>query len=220
MILLNISSVGAQSSDSPVGAQSSDSPVGAQQPDSRAGAQQPDSRAGERPVMNFQNLQHVKGKKVSLSSYEQHYIVVCFTSNSCPYSIDYEERLKQLQQKFQKDQWSAVVVAINSNDHKDDSLKEMTDRAKLQKSNFDYLKDEDQSVAKAFDAVYTPEFFVLNQKRQVIYQGALDDATKPSDVTINYVLKAIEAHRQGDKIEVANTGARGCRIRFQRRRRK
>lgn len=141
-------------------------------------------------------------------------------SNTCPYSVDYEQRLKQLQLKFQKEKLSAVVVAINSNDHKDDSLQEMTGRAKQQKFNFDYLKDEDQSVAKAFDAVYTPEFFVLNSQRQVIYQGALDDATKPHDVTVHYVLKAIQSHRDGRPVEVAKTGARGCRIRFARRRRK
>lgn len=176
--------------------------------------------ADKRSIMDFQNLQHVNGTKASLSKYQQHYVVICFTSNSCPYSVDYEDRLKQLQNKFQQNKWSAIVVAINSNDHEDDSLEEMADRSKQQKFNFDYLKDEDQSVAKAFDAVYTPEFFVLDQKRQTIYQGALDDATKPNDVTINYVLKAIESHRRGDPIEVAKTGARGCRIRFQRRRKK
>lgn len=172
----------------------------------------------EKRVMTFQDLRRVDGKKVSLSSYQQRYVVVCFTSNTCPYSIDYEERLKQLQQKFQDDNWSAVVLAINSNDHKDDSLEKMTSKAKEQEFNFDYLKDEDQAVAKTFDAVYTPEFFVLDRQRHVIYQGALDDATKLNDVTINYVLTAIESHRDGRPIEVKNTGARGCRIRFERRR--
>lgn len=174
----------------------------------------------KKQAMTFQNLQRVDGKKISIESYQQHYLVVCFTSNTCPYSVDYEQRLKQLQQKFQKEKWSAVVVAINSNDHKDDTLELMAKKAKQQKFNFDYLKDEDQSVATAFDAIYTPEFFVLNQRRQVVYQGALDDATRSEDVTLNYVLKAIESDRDGQVVQVAKTGARGCRIRFQRRRKK
>lgn len=169
-------------------------------------------------AITFRDLLRVDGQKVSLSDYKQHYVVVCFTSNTCPYSVDYEERLKQLQLRFQKDKRSAVVVAINSNDHKDDSMEEMVDRAKQQKFNFDYLKDADQSVAKAFDAVYTPEFFVLDQSRQIVYQGALDDSTNPKAATINHVLNAIESLRDGKPVEVSKTGARGCRIRFQRRR--
>lgn len=165
-------------------------------------------------------LDRVGGDKKALASYKQEFVVICFTSNTCPYSIDYEGRLKDLQNNFRKMGWSAVVVAVNSNDHKDDSLEEMGGRAKQQEFNFDYLKDETQEVAKGFDAVYTPEFFVLNKQRKVVYQGALDDATKRQDVTVNYVVKAIEAIRSGKTPEVKKTGARGCRIRFQRRRRK
>lgn len=165
-------------------------------------------------------LDDVAGKKITLSSYTQDFIVVCFTSNTCPYSVDYEGRLKQLQTTFQKNKWSAVVVAINSNDHKDDTLEKMSERSKEQKFNFRYLKDDSQDVAKAFDAVYTPEFFVLNKQRQIVYQGALDDSTKVEDVTTNHVINAIEAIQQGGQPKITKTGARGCRIRFQRRRRK
>lgn len=171
-------------------------------------------------IMTFHDLERIDGRRASMSDYKQEYLVVCFTSNTCPYSVDYEERLKQLQVTLRKNNWSAIVLAINSNDHKDDTLEEMAERAKQQKFNFDYLKDVDQSVARAFDAVYTPEFFVLNQNRRIVYQGAMDDSTNPKAATINYVLKAVESLRKGGTIEVAKTGARGCRIRFQRRRKK
>lgn len=159
------------------------------------------------------------GGKKALGEYEEQFLVVCFTSNTCPYSVDYEKRLKQLQSAFRDSRQSAVVVAINSNDHKDDTLEKMANRAKGRGFNFDYLKDESQDVARVFDAIYTPEFFVLNKQRRVVYQGALDDATKQEDVTVNYVVKAIEAVQSGGQPKVSKTGARGCRIRFQRRRR-
>lgn len=174
----------------------------------------------EKDVVDFKDLTSTDGKVKSLADYPQDFVVVCFTSNTCPYSVDYEPRMIQLQKSFREHKSSAVLVAINSNAHKDDTLEQMKARAEKQNFNFDYLKDEDQEVAKLFDAVYTPEFFVLNQARRVVYQGALDDATSSEAVTVNYVSEAIEALLSGKQPEISKTGARGCRIRFQRRRRK
>lgn len=145
-------------------------------------------------------------------------VVVCFTCNSCPYSVDYEDRLIALQQKYGVQNGKVAVVAINSNAVAADSLEQMKLRAATKKFNFDYLKDESQDVARAFDAIYTPEFYVLNQERKIIYRGAMDDSTKADEAKVSYVERAIEAALQNQTPEVTAVGARGCAIRFKRKR--
>lgn len=146
-------------------------------------------------------------------------IVVVFTCNTCPYSIDYEDRLIALQKKFHDDGAVVPVVAINSNSIPADSLSQMQKRAQEKRFNFLYLKDSDQSVARAYGAIYTPEFYVLNRERKIVYRGALDNSTDADQATINYVARAVTAAREGSTPEVPKTGARGCAIRYKRQRR-
>ena len=68
-----------------------------------------------------------------------------------------------------------ALVAINSNTGADESLAKMTDRATKKKYAFPYLADPDGKTAKAYGAMYTPEFFVLDKDRKVFYLGAMDD---------------------------------------------
>lgn len=146
-------------------------------------------------------------------------VVVCFTCNTCPYSVDYEDRLIALQQKYTDQKTKVAVIAINSNAVPADSLDRMKQRATEKKYNFAYLKDESQDTARAFEAIYTPEFYVLNRQRKIIYRGALDDSTKAADAKINYVERAVESALQNQLPKVTAVGARGCAIRFKRKRR-
>lgn len=146
-------------------------------------------------------------------------VVVVFTCNSCPYSVDYEERLIELQAKYSTPGSKVQLVAINSNIIEADDLDAMKERASTKKFNFPYLWDESQQVAKDFGAIYTPEFFVLNKQRNIVYKGAMDDNTKAESVKLKYIELAIAASLSGKTPEVTKTGARGCAIRFKRNRR-
>ncbi len=146
-------------------------------------------------------------------------IVVCFTCNSCPYASDYEDRMVALQKKFIMEGLNAQLVAINSNTVAADNMDRMKERAAEKKFNYPYLWDESQTVAKAYGAIYTPEFYVLNKQREIIYRGALDDATLADKVSVKYVELAVAAGLSGTKPKVEKTGARGCGIRFNRKRR-
>ena len=147
-------------------------------------------------------------------------LVVVFTCNSCPYAVDYEDRLIKLAKQAESKDAKVKVIAINVNLVRADLLPAMKERAKTKKFNFPYLFDESQESANKYGATYTPEFFVLNRERKVVYMGALDDSTDAKKVKRQYVQEAIDAQLTGKKAEVSETVAIGCRVRYKRRRRR
>lgn len=146
-------------------------------------------------------------------------IIVCFTCNTCGYSIDYEDRIIALQKKYSDVDQNVAVVAINPNAHVDDELDDMKQRAREKKFNFVYLKDETHRVARAYAAMYTPEFFVLDKSRKIVYTGALDDAAMAEDVQFRYVELAVDAALKGTVPEIQQTAPRGCAVRYPREKR-
>ncbi len=145
--------------------------------------------------------------------------IIVFTCNRCPYAVDYEDRLNALHQFCSDTEGAARLLVINSNYGRDESLERMAERAKESEFHFSYVKDADQSVARSFGAVYTPEFFVFDSNDRLVYKGALDDSTNAEEAKTNYVTDAVSAILTGEPVETAEVGARGCTIRFKRRRR-
>jgi peroxiredoxin len=143
-------------------------------------------------------------------------VVVVFTCNSCPYAVDYEDRTIAFAKKHSE---KVGVVAINVNRIPEDSLPKMQERAKQKGFPYPYLYDETQKIANDYGATFTPEYFVLDKARKIVYMGAMDDATDPAKVQVNYLEAAVEAALAGEKPAVAETVARGCLVRYVRRRR-
>lgn len=144
-------------------------------------------------------------------------IVVVFTCNSCPYAVDVEDRLIELQQTYSDR--GVAVVAINVNRIEADSLPAMKKKAELKNFGFAYLFDESQQIGKDYGAKYTPEFFVLDRDRRLVYMGSLDDSPDGKGVNERYVSAAIEATLDGKKPRVTETVPIGCRVRYQSARR-
>lgn len=160
------------------------------------------------------DLPGTDGKKHSLAGLkDKAAVVVVFTCNSCPFAVEYEDRIVALAKSSGE---KVAVVAINVNTIKEDALPEMTKRAEKKKFPFAYLFDESQAIAKKFGANYTPEFFVLDKERKVAYMGALDDTSKAADVKVRYVEDALAAVLAGKPAAKGETLARGCKIRFNR----
>lgn len=141
-------------------------------------------------------------------------VVVVFTSNTCPYAVDIEDRLIALHKQLAER--GVAVVAINSNTAEADRLPAMRERAEEKKFKFPYLDDSSQELARQYGATTTPEFFVLDRDRRVVYMGSLDDSPDGTSVSERYVESAIDAVLNGDAPETAETVPIGCRIRFQR----
>jgi peroxiredoxin len=165
----------------------------------------------------WKQLPGVDGKRHDFDEWKnQPYLLVVFTCNSCPCSKDYEDRIKAFVTKYQD---KVAVVAINANTIPEDRLDAMKRRASDRGFNFPYLFDESQQVAKAYGAMYTPEFFLLGPDRRVLYLGAMDDKDDPAKVKARYLEEAVDAVLAGKTPVKAETRARGCLIRYKRQRR-
>ncbi len=172
------------------------------------------------PAPAWSNLRATDGKTWSAADFaDSAVLVVCFTSNSCLYSQDYEDRMADFCRKYQNAPGGVTLLAINSSQKPSDSFEKMQERANEKKFPYLYLDDQDQSVARNWGAIFTPEFFVLNKQRNVIYIGAMDDQTMEDKVTKRHVEDAVDAALQGRLPEVTAVPARGCRIPFRRSKR-
>lgn len=143
-------------------------------------------------------------------------VVVVFTCLSCPTATDYEERINALTKKYADG--SVAVVAICVNRVEADKLPVLTKRVEEKKLAFHFLYDESQKIAKDYGAIFTPEFYVLNRDRKVVYMGAMDDSTDAAGVKTRYLEDAIVVAKKGGKLAVTETIARGCRVRYVRER--
>ncbi|MEG8946330.1 thioredoxin family protein [Rosettibacter firmus] len=162
------------------------------------------------------NLPAVDGNTYSLNSFkDKEALIVIFSCNHCPYVRAYEDRIIQIQNDY-KDKLQ--IVAINSNDTKnypEDSFEEMIKRAKEKKFNFPYLRDETQEIAKAYGATHTPEIFLFDKERKLVFHGKIDDNwQEPEKVKTPYLRNAIDELLSGKAISVPETFTIGCTIKW------
>lgn len=147
-------------------------------------------------------------------------LVVIFTCNHCPTAQAYEERIVKLQADFQDR--GVAVVAISPNDplavrldelgytDVSDSLDDMKIRAKDRGFTFPYLYDgETQVTSQAFGVLATPHVFIFDAKRQLRYQGRIDDSDI-SAVKSHDARQAIEALLAGQPVPAETTRVFGC----------
>ena len=168
------------------------------------------------PIISF-NLLGIDGKSHGLEEYsDKEVIVVMFSCNHCPYVKAYEERFVAIQSDYADK--GVLVVAINPNDDSvfpADSFENMKVRAREKGFNFPYLRDEDQNVAKVYEAKRTPEVFVFDKKRVLRYHGRIDDNVwNPGGVKVHYLRDALDAVFEGRQVLVEETSPVGCTIKW------
>ncbi len=166
----------------------------------------------------WEQLEGTDGKKHAIADWkDKDVLVVVFTCNSCIVAEGYEDRLIAFAAECNKADSKVGFVAINVNTGKADALPAMKERATKKKFGFIYLYDPSQKTALAYGAMFTPECFVLNKDRKVIYMGAFDD--KPSgEPKVKFVEEAVKGAIAGKTAAPAETpAAAGCKIRFDKK---
>lgn len=139
-------------------------------------------------------LKGTDGQTYSLSSFDaSELLVIVFMCNHCPYVKAIWPELIDLDNYLGSD---VQFIGINSNganpNYPDDSFEHMQAEVKARMQNFPYLLDQDQSVAKAYDAQCTPDIFVYNKDRKLIYRGDFDALKDVLNATLEESMLSVE----------------------------
>ena len=160
------------------------------------------------------------GKWVSLDDFhDAPALLVVFMCNHCPYVKHIRSRFAQLAQEYQAK--GVGVVGINSNDvesYPDDAPGKMAEEIKQVGYTFPYLSDENQEVAKAYRAACTPDFYLFDRDRRLVYRGQFDDS-RPGNgrpVTGADLRAALDAVLAGRPVPSDQRPSLGCNIKWKR----
>lgn len=166
---------------------------------------------------NF-SLTNIDGQKVSLSDFKaQKALVVVFMCNHCPYVKHVAAELARVSNEYAPK--GVGFVGISSNDiiaHPDDSPEMMKAEAVKQGYQFPYLYDSDQSVAIAYNAACTPDFFVFDGSQRLVYRGQLDDSRPKTNIPLTGkdLRSALDCVLAGQQVAINQRPSIGCNIKW------
>lgn len=144
-------------------------------------------------------------------------LLVVFMCNHCPYVKHVRPRFVELARDLQSR--GTAVVAISANDsgaYPDDGPERMAEEARTFGFSFPYLYDESQEAAKAYRAACTPDFFLFDAQRRLVYRGQMNDS-RPGNgkpVTGKDLLEAAEATLAGAEVSRTQRPSLGCNIKW------
>ena len=143
--------------------------------------------------------------------------VVMFICNHCPFVKHVFTGIVDLANDFLN--MGVSFVAISSNDvenYPDDAPDLMTKVADEQNFPFAYLYDETQEVARAYDAACTPDFYIFDKNRSLVYRGQLDDSRPENGIPVtgNDMRSALEALCNGKEISLTQKSSIGCNMKW------
>jgi len=158
------------------------------------------------------------GKTVSLADFkDKTALLVMFICRHCPYVVHVKDELARLGKDYAGK--PAGIVAISANDpvtHPDDSPENLKLMAKELGFTFPYLFDDSQDTAKAYTAACTPDFFLFDRNRALVYRGQLDDSRPGNGKPLNGkdLRAAIDAVLAGKPVGAEQKPSIGCNIKW------
>jgi peroxiredoxin len=164
------------------------------------------------------SLPNVDGRTVSHTEFEgQPGLLVMFICNHCPFVIHLQKDLANCARVYQEK--GLGIVAISSNDaetYPQDGPAQMRRVAQEQGYTFPYLYDESQDVAKAYHAACTPDFFLFDHDRKLVYRGQFDDSRPDSGIPITGkdLRAACDAVLAGRPVPAQQRPSIGCNIKW------
>jgi peroxiredoxin len=167
---------------------------------------------------DFELTDTVSGRTVSMTDFaDKPSLLVMFICNHCPYVKHVRAELARLGKDYESSDLG--IVAISSNDvqeYPSDSPEEMKAEAERYGYVFSYLYDEDQSVAAAYTAMCTPDFFLFDSDRSLVYRGRLDGSRPNTGVPVTGedLRTAIEATLAGEPVPEEQYPSMGCSIKW------
>ena len=173
------------------------------------------------PGFELQNFNTDYSEKiVSLNNFENFpALLVVFICNHCPYVIHIRDSFLDFSNEYQSK--GLGIIAISSNDilsYPDDSPEKMRDDALKYAYPFPYLFDENQEVAKAYRAACTPDFFLYDKERSLVYRGQYDSSRPKNSIPVTGedIRAATETLLKGEKITAEQLPSMGCNIKWKK----
>jgi peroxiredoxin len=160
----------------------------------------------------------VNGRTFSLDSFRDKIaVLVMFICRHCPYVAHVEQELAKIGRDYCESRLG--IVAISSNDpvgYPDDAPKRLKEMAERLGFTFPFCWDETQEVAKAYRAACTPDFYLFDSERRLVYRGQLDDSRPGNNkpVTGRDLRAAIEAVLAGKPVDRNQRASIGCSIKW------
>ena len=164
-------------------------------------------------------LRSVDGKSFARDDFkEKPVLVVMFICNHCPYVQAVEDRIVQLRRDYEPRGVQLVGICSNDpTDYPDDRPERLLQRWREKGYGFPYLLDETQDVARAFNAVCTPDIYVFDADRRLAYHGRIDDNwQQPAKVKRRELAAAVDALLAGRAPEREQQPAIGCSIKWRK----
>jgi peroxiredoxin len=171
-----------------------------------------------RPAPPFELPEPRTGETVSLDDFaEAPALLVVFLSNHCPYVKHIGSGLADFAREYQER--GLAVVGINANDvraYPDDAPERMVDEAHRIGYTFPYLFDESQEIAGAYRAACTPDFFLFDEDRRLVYRGQFDGSRPGGDVPVtgDDLRAAADAVLAGEPPPGEQLPSLGCNIKW------
>ena len=160
----------------------------------------------------------VSGKPIALKSFAgKRALLVMFICRHCPYVQHVKEELGNLGRDYQRK--DVGIVEMSANDvanYPDDALDKLKAMAKELEFTFPFCYDASQAVAKAYTAACTPDFFLFDAGRKLVYRGQLDDS-RPGNgkpVTGRDLRGALDAVLAGEPVSAEQRPSLGCNIKW------
>ena len=162
-------------------------------------------------------LPDIDGRIVSLADFGDQAALVIFMCNHCPFVQHVAAELARLAKDYQSQ--GVAVIGVNSNDtgtYPEDSPENMAKEAKRHGYTFPYLFDETQEVAKAYRAACTPDFFLFDRQRRLVYRGQLDDSRPGNNIPVTGkdLRSALDAVLAGRPVPEEQRASIGCNIKW------
>ncbi len=170
------------------------------------------------PAPEFRLEDVVSRHTVSLADFkDKKALLVMFICRHCPYVKHMQEELARMGQDYREK--PAAIVAISSNDaeaYPDDAPESLREMAQELGFTFPFCYDQTQDVARAYSAACTPDFFVFDDKRALVYRGQLDDSRRGNTlpVTGRDLRAAIDAVLEGRPAPTDQKPSIGCNIKW------
>ncbi|HHW78326.1 MAG TPA: thioredoxin family protein [Xanthomonadaceae bacterium] len=170
------------------------------------------------PAPDFSLPEPATGGTVALSDFQDSpALLVMFISNHCPFVKHIREELARFAREYRARGLASVAISANdAANYPDDSPARLAEEARAFGYSFPYLYDESQATAKAYRAACTPDFFLFDADRKLVYRGQFDGSRPGNAIPVSGadLRAAVDAVLAGQPVSPEQRPSLGCNIKW------